>query len=66
MTQQELENELIAATGETRAQLRRMGFSLLAEGADEEGDDRPPQIIDWDEVELHRNVPYSPRRTAAA
>jgi len=69
MTQNEL-NQLVAdATGEDIAEVQHRGFSLADPAEidfDPEPFDLPPQIIDWDEVDLQRNVavvdqPYLPR-----
>ena len=59
MTQQELELAVAKATGEDAAEIRRHGFSLVEpddDNFDPEPDLRPPQIIDWDEYDLRRNV----------
>jgi len=58
MTQQELERELCAATGEGLSNIRRLGFSL-ADPMEVDFDPEPydlPQIVDWDGVECRRNV----------
>ena len=59
MTQNELDNLVANATGEDLAEIRHRGFSLC-EPLDLDGDsvrvELPPQTVDWDEVELHRNV----------
>ncbi len=44
MTQQEFEQELAAATGETHHFLRRRGFQLI------EAPTPPPLVVDWDEI----------------
>jgi hypothetical protein len=43
------QEELIAATGESRRTLRRYGFQLL-QNEDDSSDDEPelPQVYDWD------------------
>ena len=59
MTQQELELAVAKATGEDVPEIRRHGFSLVEpddDNFDPEPDLRPPQIIDWDEYDLRRNV----------
>lgn len=52
-------NQLVAdATGEDLREIRRRGFSIadpLEVNFDPEPDDLPPNIIDWDELELERN-----------
>lgn len=59
MTQHEL-NQLVAdATGEDLREIRNRGFSLadpLEVDFDPEPYDLPPQMIDWDEIDLQRNV----------
>ena len=59
MTQNEL-NQLVAdATGEDIDEIQHRGFSLADPfdiDFDPEPHDLPPQIVDWDEVDLHRNV----------
>jgi len=58
MTQQELERELCAATGESLAEIRHLGFSL-ADPADVDFDPEPddlPQIVDWDELQQRQTV----------
>ena len=59
MTQQEIDSAVMEATGETLCDVRRMGFSIadpVDVYFDPEPDDLPPQIIDWDEMELQRNI----------
>ena len=59
MTQNQL-NQLIAdATGEDIGDIRQRGFSLadpLEVNFDPEPCDLPPQVVDWDEVDLQHNV----------
>ncbi|HBN75517.1 MAG TPA: hypothetical protein DD473_06805 [Planctomycetaceae bacterium] len=59
MTQSQL-NQLVAdATGEDLREIRNRGFSLadpLEVDFDPEPYDLPPQMIDWDEIDLQRNV----------
>lgn len=67
MTQQELDNAVAEVTGETLCDVRRIGFSIadpLEVCFDPEPDDLPPNIIDWDRLELERNYAmFSPRRS---
>ncbi len=51
----ELERAVAQATGETRREVRRRGFQLVAteESADESGEGA---VIDWDAVETERPV----------
>ena len=72
MTQAELYREVASATGETFSEISRRGFSIadpVEVAFDPEPDDFQPQMIDWDQVELQRNVPMFPqvaeRRCAA-
>ena len=65
MTQNQL-NQLIAdATGEDIDDIRQRGFSLadpLEVNFDPEPCDLPPQVVDWDEVDLQHNVAIVPQR----
>jgi len=57
MTRQELEAAVALATGESLREIRRRGFGLAASTSvdfDPEPYDRPPQIINWDEVDAGR------------
>jgi hypothetical protein len=58
MTQRDLDCAVASATGEDLCEIRRRGFSIVDPGArfDPEPDLRPHQILDWDRIELHRNV----------
>lgn len=58
MTQTEIDNAVAEVTGETLCDVRRMGFSIADPDVvnfDPEPDDLPPNIIDWDDLELERN-----------
>ena len=55
MTQADLERELVDATGESLAEIRRRGFSLLEIGTG-------PNTVDWDEVQSVERIRYQPRR----
>ena len=65
MTQNQL-NQLIAdATGEDIDDIRQRGFSLadpLEVNFDPEPCDLPPQVVDWDELDLQHNVAVVPQR----
>ncbi len=57
MNQNELHRSLSRATGESVRTIRQLGFSLFDPGAndaDTDSFDLPPQVIDWDQVELDR------------
>jgi len=57
MTQKQLERLVATATGEDLAAIRRRGFSLANPfngNFDPEPDERPPQWVDWDELEQER------------
>ena len=59
MTQHELNQMVADATGEDLSEIRNRGFSLadpLEVDFDPEPYDLPPQMIDWDEIDLQRNV----------
>ena len=53
-------NEMVAeATGEDLCVIRHRGFSIadaMNSNPDPEPDDLSPQVIDWDEMDLQRNV----------
>lgn len=57
---QEHLNELVAeATGEDLCVIRSRGFSIADPPTidfDPEPDNLPPQVVDWDEIDLQRNV----------
>jgi len=57
MTQRQLERLVAQATGEDLRAIRRRGFSVvdLADvDFDPEPDQRPPQWVDWDELDSQR------------
>lgn len=59
MTQIQLDQLVADATGEDINKIRQRGFSVADEfdvAFDPEPDNLPPQVIDWDELELQRNV----------
>ena len=59
MTQMQLDQLVANATGEDLRSIRQRGFSiadLQDVDFDPEPDQRPPQFIDWDELELERNL----------
>jgi len=67
MTQRELNCAVACATGESLCEIRRRGFSIVDPNEvcfDPEPDLLSPQMIDWDDVELRRNIPVvdQPRR----
>lgn len=58
MTQQDVDTAVATVTGEDLCEIRRLGFSIADPDEvnfDPEPDDLPPNIIDWDELELERN-----------
>ncbi len=59
MSQKHL-NEMVAeATGEDLCVIRHRGFSIadpVNVNFDPEPDHQPPHVIDWDEIDLQRNV----------
>ena len=60
MSQSELNEAIARSTGEDIQQVRRLGFSVadpLEVNFDPEPCDLEPQVIDWDELALARNVP---------
>lgn len=59
MIQQEIDNAVCLATGECLCEVRRRGFSIadpLEVNFDPEPNFLQPSHIDWDKIELHRNV----------
>lgn len=61
MTQSELNQRIAQATGEPLAEIYRLGFQVgMLEMEDVNFDDdlQTPGVIDWDELELHRNVAF--------
>jgi hypothetical protein len=59
MTQYDLETSVATATGEDLCEIRRRGFSIADPWEvdfDPEPDDLPPSLVDWDELELQRNI----------
>jgi len=60
MTQKELHAAVSVATGESRSEIRRRGFSIADPAEvrfDPEPDQLIPQMIDWDDLPQRRNVP---------
>lgn len=56
----EFDQAVAAATGEDLLTIQRRGFSLVDPNNanfDPEPDLRPPQYVDWDDLELSRNTP---------
>ena len=59
--QRQLDHAVATATGEDLHVIRRRGFSLVDphnENFDPEPNLLPPQIVDWDALELSRNSPF--------
>ena len=57
MTQAELNRAVAQATGEPVSTVAHMGFSVadpLHVTNDPEPTDRPPHVVDWDEVDAQR------------
>jgi hypothetical protein len=54
MTQDRLDHEVATATGESVATISNLGFVPLTHIPFER--DREPLVVDWDEVELQRDV----------
>lgn len=61
MTQQDLDSAVAIATGEDVSEIRRRGFSVVepfVNNFESESNDLPPNIIDWDELELYRTIAF--------
>ena len=57
MNQHDLNRSLSRVTGESVRTIKRLGFSLFDPGANNtESDaiDLPPQVVDWDQLEIDR------------
>jgi hypothetical protein len=57
MNQVRLEKAVARATGESLQEVRRQGFNIadpLDQGFDHESPDRPPLVVDWDQLEAQR------------
>ena len=64
MTQTQLEQLVARATGEDIRAIRERGFSVadpLKVNFDPEPDNLHPQMINWDELEVERNVAVVPQ-----
>ena len=60
MNQNDLNRSLSRATGESVRTIKRLGFSLFdpgANNAEPDSIDLPPQVVDWDQLELDRMAP---------
>lgn len=65
MTQDTLDRAVARATGEDLRKIRRLGFSLAGSQEFEfepELEDCLPEMIDWDQYDLDRNVPVVEQR----
>lgn len=61
MTQSQLDRAVAHATGDTLVTIRRVGFGVIDPNAmleDLEACDRPPQIIDWDDLDCRRDFGF--------
>ena len=61
MTPRQLNCALAQRTGEDVQEIQRRGFSIadpFDTDFDPEPDDTPPQTVDWDQLELNRNVAF--------
>tara|TARA_B110000495_G_scaffold158062_1_gene141867 strand:+ start:351 stop:566 length:216 start_codon:yes stop_codon:yes gene_type:complete len=59
MTQLQLEQLVAEATGEDIQAIHQRGFSVadpFEVDFDPEPDNLPPQMVDWDELDLQRNL----------
>lgn len=65
MTQLEIDSAVAERTGEELGEIQSRGFSIadpFDTDFDPEPNDLPPQSIDWDELEMNRNVAVYDRR----
>ena len=65
MTQNQIDQAVSIATGESLCDVRRIGFSIADPNEtnfDPEPDDRPPMVVDWDAVDFNRHVSLSQTR----
>lgn len=63
MTQEQLDQLVAEATGEDVRSIRQRGFSvadLQEVNFDPEPDQRPPLVIDWDDLDRERNLAVLP------
>lgn len=61
MTQMQLDQLVAEATGDDVRSIRQRGFSVadpFEVDFDPEPDDLQPQMIDWDELDLERNLAF--------
>ncbi|MBB01550.1 hypothetical protein GYB59_20285 [bacterium] len=59
MTQKDLDSAVAIATGEDLCEIQRRGFSVADPfeiDFDPEPNNLPPNIIDWDELELYHTT----------
>ena len=57
MTRKQLQQAIALKTGESLRTIRRRGFSIVKPKVtdfDPEPNQRPPQIVDWDEADRER------------
>ncbi|HBN77273.1 MAG TPA: hypothetical protein DD473_15960 [Planctomycetaceae bacterium] len=61
MTQRDLDSAVAIATGEDLREIQRRGFSVadpFEMDFDPEPNDLPPNVIEWDELELLRTIAF--------
>ncbi len=67
MTQFEINSAVASATGEDLHEIRRRGFNHFDPfdaDFDSEPDDLLPQMVDWDQLEQDRHVPFMAQRSS--
>ena len=52
----ELQRAVCRATGESRREIKRLGFQVIEVDVPEEGDDASPGIVDWDQLDAERTA----------
>jgi len=59
MSERELYRAIAQRTGESVRTIQQLGFSAIgsaSDGADADGPDGEPQVVDWDRLEAERNM----------
>ncbi|WP_164104574.1 hypothetical protein [Candidatus Laterigemmans baculatus] len=63
MTQSELNHAIAHATGDSLSEISRLGFQAgMLEVEDFDDESLEPSTVDWDELELYRNLAFFEQR----